>query len=101
MLRIALHRLGEHGAHARVVSAARGDARQVVEAETRRGIPELQGAAHVALGLVEPAGPEVRAAEVHVRGVVVAEPLEDGLVVLDASRDSPRAAPCCAGTSRA
>ena len=35
-------------------------------------------------GIVEPAGAVVRAAEVHVRRVVVAEPAEDGLVVLDA-----------------
>ena len=63
------------------VAAPRGDAGEVVEREARRRVAELEGAPHVALGLVEPAR---RGSSAPPRsmcaGVVVAEPPEDGLV---------------------
>src|SRR5580693_6173601 len=83
MLGVTTHRLLEELLHCAEVPASSGDAGKVVERQTGGRIPEVKSPPDVVLGLVEHAFPVVGAAEVDVRGVVVAQPVEDRPVLLD------------------
>src|SRR5260370_18371546 len=84
MHRIAHGRLGQPVIHRSAVTPSSRDAGQIIERKPRRRVAEVKRAFRVQLGLIQLATPKEGAGQVNVRGMMIAEGLQDPPKVVDA-----------------
>src|SRR5262245_54184677 len=78
VLRVHLRGMAEMVHHAVEIAAGLGNAGEIIVGKAGQWIAQIERAAYVPLGGLEISGVVIGACEIEVRGVVIAEALEDG-----------------------